>query len=223
LNLAPNEPRYQIDASDFRCRACEAEVPCEAVYYSAVHFGGEAFERRNYCATCWAARDTSEPGGGAFAFWRTRRPPLPAEGPRKVRFDAAVIHQFFIRLGEGLPGPSGASPPTAAPAGEPALAAAEAKEREDLRFVLALLLIRKKILEFSSSREEEGVEWLRLETRVPKTRRAGPAEAGEDAVPPADDAAPPAPAVHWVKSPRLTDAELERVKLKIGELLQLEL
>lgn len=119
----------------------------------------------------------------------------------------------------------------AAPAGDapPPLPAAEAKEREDLRFVLALLLIRKKVLDFASSREEGGVEWLKLETRIPKARvrpsdtapSGGPAEAGEGEAP--QEPPPLQPATHWVKSPHLTDAELERVKLKIGELLQVEL
>jgi hypothetical protein len=230
MSVAFNEPRYQIEVSNFRCRGCETEIPCEAAYYSAVHFEGETFERRNYCASCWTAGDPAGPASvGVFAFWRSRRPPLPSDKPRKVRFDSALIHQFFLRLGAGLPRPSGipvvsATPGAAEGAGGDApapLPAAEAKEREDLRFVLALLLIRKKVLDFASSREDGGVEWLKLETRIPKARRGGPAEAGEGEAP--EEAPPAEPAVHWVKSPQLTDAELERVKLKIGELLQVEL
>jgi len=238
MSVAFNEPRYQIEVSDFRCRGCEAEIPCEAAYYSAIHFGGETFERRNYCMTCWAGRPAcwaGDPAGpaasGVFAFWRSRRPPLPSDKPRKVRFDSIVIHEFFLRLGAGLPGPAGI--PASAPAGAegggdapPPLPAAEAKEREDLRFVLALLLIRKKVLDFASSREDGGVEWLKLETRIPKARVAprDTAPGGSPAEPTAPREAPPVkPATHWVKSPHLTDAELERVKLKIGELLQVEL
>jgi hypothetical protein len=226
VNVAFNEPRYQIDASDFRCRACEVEIPCEAAYYSAVHFEGETFQRRNYCARCWASGDPSAPPAGpAFAFWRTRRPPLPADKPRRARFDPALVHEFFLRLGAGLPGPRGSPSPAGGPGGTtggPEIGAAEIREREDLRFVLALLLIRKKVLELASSCEEDGVEWLKLATRVPKARRAGPADGAGEPPPPAEAPQPPAPAVHWVKSPRLSDAELERVKLKIGELLQVE-
>ena len=48
-----NEPKYKIDSPDFKCNACGGEVPCEALYYSAVFYEAEDFRRRNYCTSCW--------------------------------------------------------------------------------------------------------------------------------------------------------------------------
>ena len=203
MSLAFNEPRFDIEASDFRCRPCGAEVPCEGAYYSAILLEEGAFRRSNYCAACWKA---GPPAGEVFAFWRTRRPALPTDRPRKVRFDSAVILEFFRRL----------EPPPEQPAGteSPPLLLADPAERDELRFVLALLLVRKKVLDFRSSGMKDGAEWLQLELRgVPGTAAA-----------PADAPQTPAPRkTHWVRNPQLADAELDRVKGRIGELLQLEM
>jgi len=177
MTLAYNEPKYQIDAPDFRCQGCEMEIPCEASYFSAVFFEVEAFRRRNYCAACW------KPGiDGLFAFWRTRRPALPTDQPKRLRFDTVLVFEFFRRLGEE----SSAEGPTP-------------EEKDQLRFVLALLLVRKKVFLFGSSYQQNGGEVLKLSEKADPTR------------------------VHWVKNPELSDAQLERVKDRIGELLQMQL
>jgi hypothetical protein len=177
MTLAYNEPKYQIEAPDFRCQACEKEIACEASYFSAVFFLEEAFRRRNYCAACW------KPGtDGVFAFWRTRRPALPSDHPKRVRFDTALVLEFFRRLGDE---PSGEGP--------------SIEERDQLRFVLSLLLVRKKILNFGSSYQENGAEVLKM------AEKADPAR------------------IHWVKNPELSDSQLERVKDRIGELLQMQI
>ena len=201
MSLAFNEPRFDIEASDFRCRPCGAEVPCEGAYYSAILLEEGALRRSNYCAACWAA---GPPAGEVFAFWRTRRPALPTDKPRKVRFDPAVIFEFFRRL-EAPAGPPDAETET------PPRLLADSAERDELRFVLALLLVRKKVLDFRSSAMKDGAEWLQLELRgVP----GAAAEAPEPPLP---------PKTHWVRNPQLADSELERVKGRIGELLQLEM
>lgn len=177
MSLAFNEPKYQIQTSTFRCTGCEQEVVAGTTYYTAVVYQDEAFQRRDSCAACWRG-----PVEGVYAFWKTRRPAPAEPDSRKVRFDTALIFDFFRRLGDppGQEGPSEA-------------------EREELRFVLSLLLVRKKVLLFSSSYQEAGVETLKLTEKEDVSR------------------------VHWVKNPELTDAQLERVKDRIGELLQMQL
>jgi hypothetical protein len=177
MTLAYNEPKYQIEAPDFRCQGCEKEIACEASYFSAVSFEAEAFRRRNYCAACWKPEIE-----GVFAFWRTRRPALPTDRPKRIRLDTVLIFEFFRRLGDE---PSGEGP--------------TAEERDQIRFVLSLLLIRKKVLLFGSSYQENGGEVLKLTEKADATH------------------------VHWVKNPELNDAQLERVKDRIGELLQMQL
>lgn len=71
------------------------------------------------------------------------------------------------------------------------------RQKVQLRFVLALLLLRKKALNFESSAAEEGREWLRLSEKAEPER------------------------VYRVENPDLTDEELERVRDDIGELLQM--
>ena len=202
MTTAFNEPKYKIDAPDFRCQACGKEVPCESFYWSAVLFQAEAFQRQNYCADCWRARfpalagptrpsaqAQAAPDGGVFACWRTRRPPLPADTPRKMRFDAEFVLEFFRRLGDAEP-TEGA---TVSSSAEPSRS-----EKEELRFVLALLLVRKKALNFLSSQDREGAEHLKMcEKREPGR-------------------------VYWVRNPNLSDAKLEKVRDRIGELLQMQ-
>jgi len=192
---------YEIEVSDFKCNECDHEVPCDTAYFSAVSFQDAAFLRENYCEACWKPQ-----ADRVFAFWRTRRPPLPSEKPKKVRFDTALIFEFFRRLNGTASSPSSAeatlaSSEAALGVGEDAGVTVESPgggEREELRFVLALLLVRKKALQFVNSYRIDGRECLKL---VEKEGQA----------------------VHWVNHPDLDDAQLERVKGKLGELLQMQL
>ena len=192
----------------------------------------------------------TRPWSDVFASWRTRRPAAPSEGPKKVRFDPQLALEFFLRLGEEPhdgPGdvafsvdrsdvePPAEEPPdpderadasgpgggtdggrgdgrddAADPAGDPATestaepdgeldTASPASERDQVRFFLALLLVRKKVLKFTSSLNRGGREWLLL----------------------ADRETPPR--VHEVLNPGLTDDQIERVKDRLGELLQMHI
>ncbi|MBI4604024.1 MAG: hypothetical protein HY721_18870 [Planctomycetes bacterium] len=182
MTLAPGEPKYSIDAPDFRCQACSKEIPCETAYLSAVSYEAEGFRRRSYCVACWKPDDP-----GVFAFWRARRPPLPADKPKRARLDTVLLLDFFRRLGAEA-GPEGPAP----------------EEREELSFVISLLLVRKKVLRFENAYPREGVEWLKLVEKPPPEASGPPRE-------------------HWVKNPEMSDAQLERVKVRIGELLQMQL
>ena len=117
-----------------------------------------------------------------FASWRARRPPLASDQPRRLRFDTDVVLEFFRRLGEEAAG--------AGPAPE---------DREEVQFVLALLLIRKKVLNFISSLNRDGREVLKLSEKKEPGR------------------------VHWVPNPNLNDSQLEKMKDRIGELLQMQI
>ncbi|HZN60224.1 MAG TPA: hypothetical protein VFD71_19280 [Planctomycetota bacterium] len=181
MTLAYNEPKYQIESSNFHCSSCEKEIPREGRFYSAVVLVDEAFQRRNYCEPCWKP-DPAQ----VFAYWKSRRPPAGKEGPTKVRFDTTLVFEFFRKLGEASNGEGPAE-----------------GERVEVRFVLALLLVRKKVLIFENSYQVDGAECLKL------------IERGEPG------AAEPRP-VHWVKNPQLADSELERVKDRIGELLLMQ-
>ena len=99
---------------------------------------------------------------------------------------------------EGEP-PGGSGTPPEGPETGPAPARRSPSEGRDLRFVLALLLIRKKVLNFESSGVDNGREWLKL------TEKSEPER------------------VYWVENPDLSDQELERVRDDLGELLQMKI
>ena len=246
-----SETKYAIATSDFRCLACADEVACEALYYSAVIFEDGAFQRRNYCVGCWkrnlspklGEKDTKN-SFDAFASWRSRRPAAPSERQKKIRFDPQLGLEFFLRLGEktifqeaALDASSDAAPDVAdsgmiqqaapdggaseaggADAGEPVVEERDnrepvvreidssrvrafpgAQERDQLRFFLSLLLVRKKALKFKSSIDRGGQEFLLL----------------------ADRETPPR--VHEVLNPGLSDDQLEGLKDRLGELLQMQI
>ena len=91
----------------------------------------EGYQRRDYCLNCPEPTDPSIVGS-----WKTRRP-LPAAKKTQV-FDREAIFQLFTTLED-----------------------AEAPERIQLRFVLALLLWRKKVLKFVNTETRENREtWL---------------------------------------------------------------
>ena len=71
-------------------------------------------------------------------------------------------------------------------------------QRRNLRFVLALLLVRKKSLVFGSSASRDGREWFQVTEKAEPERR------------------------YWVENPALSEPELERVRDDIGELLQMQ-
>ena len=184
----------------------------------------------------------------AFASWRTRRPAAPSERPKKVRFDPQLGLEFFLRLGQEPPGalevddesddldsraiqqtapddgasdegrtddgelaaetelterdgadPDSADPDARADGSSRARAFPGNDERDQLRFFLSLLLVRKKALKFKSSIDRGGQEFLLLVDRETP------------------------PHVHEVLNPGLSEGQLERLKDRLGELLQMQI
>lgn len=143
--------------------------------------------------------------GEPFAFWRARRPPEPDAQPKKMRFDVEMVFAFFRNLArggarqEGEESPSGVGGQEGRPLREGATTQLHGREAGDIRFVFALLLIRKKVLELVSTAEKDGREWLKIRERKDPDR------------------------TYWVANPNLDQTQLERVKDRIGELLHMQL
>ncbi len=187
MAVAINEAKYTIEPSDFRCASCQAEIAVETSFFSAIFFEEESFRRRSFCLECW--KNPPPSAEGAYAIWRSRRP-APQVAQKKLQFDPGLILEFFRRLGKEAMEESGTQDsPKTEPGGE----------KVRLRLVLALLLIRRKVLIFESSALRDGREWLKL------SEKADPNQ------------------LHYVENPPLSDGQLEAVKVSLGELLQMDL
>ncbi len=111
-----------------RCSVCGAEVPPGGKLMAALRDSpGDGFERIDVCDACWPAFDR----GGLLAFWQAA---VRAPGAKPKRFvDDAVLCDLFERLAD---------------APEPA--------KVNFRFVLGLILMRKRLLAYEASREDAG-------------------------------------------------------------------
>ena len=111
-----------------RCAISGRDIKPGEVFHTALFEQGEAFERRDYAAECWTG-----PPEGAFCAFRTRLAEKPSR--KSLLVDDDVLMQFFLRLAD----------------------AGDAGKR-NFRFVLALILMRKRLLKYERTRREETTE-----------------------------------------------------------------
>ena len=122
---------YNITKTTGRCTACEKEMaPGEefvATVRDAPAEADEQFLRRDVCLACWAAAGAdAKDGPDVLGTWRGR---VPAPKEKKKTFvDDELLMSFFERL-------DGAEEPA----------------RQAFRFVLALILMRKRLLVYDRS------------------------------------------------------------------------
>jgi hypothetical protein len=97
-------------------------------YFGALVETEEGLERRDFSVAFWEAQKPE-----VFCFWRTKLP--HPEEKKKVFVDDEMLMAFFERLTDET---------------EP--------ERLNFRFVLALILMRKRRLKYEATKEEAGQE-----------------------------------------------------------------
>lgn len=113
---------YQISRLTGRCSSCGKELTPGTDFVASIlpGTGEEEFSRQDHCPPCWESR-AKDAGPAVLAEWRSRVP--QKEEKKKLFVDDEVLIQFFNRLqSEDDPG------------------------RRSFRFVLALVLMRKKLL-----------------------------------------------------------------------------
>ena len=123
---------YQIQPNTRHCTVTGRELRPGEKFYSVLLQEGGKLVRQDYAAEAWQG-----PPDGAFSFWSGRVP--AAEQGRKLRIDDDLLADCFQRL-EGQ--------------SEPA--------QVNFRYVVALLLMRRKRFKFEEARAEGGQEVLRL-------------------------------------------------------------
>lgn len=134
-------------------------------YYAVLFEDGDSFRRADYAPDVWTG-----PPQDAFCFFKTR---VPNRGPKKKRLlvDDDLLVNFFQRLEDES---------------EPL--------RQHFRFVLALILMRKRILRYEQTIHDAGAEFWQM--RLVKEQ-----------------------ALYRVLNPQLTDQEIEAVSRQLGAIL----
>lgn len=155
---------YQITASTRRCAATGRDLKPGEKVYTVLLDRDGKFVRQDYAGEAWTGMPAD-----AFSFWVGRV--TSTDEARKPRIDDELLMDCFRRL-EGQYEP----------------------ERVHFRYVVALLLMRRKRLKFEEAGVEQGQEVLRL--RDVRGRQT-----------------------HEVVNPRLTDAQMTAVQDEVFKVL----
>ena len=123
---------YEIQANTRRCAATGRGLRPGERVYTVLVEQDGRFVRQDYSSEGWSGSPE-----GAFSFWTGTVPPL--DGPRRPRFDDDLLLDCFNRL-EGQTEP----------------------DRVNFRYILALLLMRRKRLKFEEAKVagEQETLWL---------------------------------------------------------------
>jgi hypothetical protein len=159
---------WEINKPLGQCYGTERKIESGEEYFAALVETAEGLQRRDFCADYWESQKPD-----VFCYWKTR---LPEPGQKKQLFvDDQMLMAFFERLEKET---------------EP--------EKINFRFVLALILMRKRILKYDDTRTEDGHEIWRL-------RIVGEKQIVE------------------VINPHLDEEQIEQLSSQIGEILQTDL
>ena len=137
-------------------------------YFAALVETAEGIKRRDFCAEFW---QQSPPE--VYCFWKSKMP-LPNQ-KKKLFIDDDMLMAFFERLGTET---------------DP--------DKINFRFVLTLVLMRKRKLKYDNSRSEDGKEIWQL--KVAAQQRSVE-----------------------VVNPNLTEDKIEELSSQLGQILQVEL
>lgn len=113
---------WEVSRASGHCLDCGREFAEKDDFFASLVEKGELFERIDRCIECWPK--VKDQG---LIFWKTRVPPRQ-ESRKKVFVDDIVLVDFFRRLAE---------------AREP--------QRQRFRFVLTLVMMRKRLLKYVRS------------------------------------------------------------------------
>ena len=122
---------YQIQLHTRQCAVTGRELKPGERYYAALSEENGQLVRRDYSAEAWQG-----PPEGAFGFWTGRVPPTDERS--KPRFDDDLLDECFMRL-EGQTDPS----------------------RVNFRYVVALLLVRRRRFKMESGENDDGTMTVR--------------------------------------------------------------
>ena len=159
---------YEVARSGGTCFQTGRTFEEDESFFSVVVETPEGFERRDFAVDAWTG-----PPEDAICHFKTQMP--RKEAPKKTFVDDTVLMTFFDRLKDAT---------------EPA--------KQRFRFVLALILLRKRLLRYENSRREgEGEVWI--------MRRVGD------------------PSRHEIYNPGLSEDEIGEITSQLGSVLHADL
>jgi len=159
---------WEINKPLGQCCGTGRKIDYGEEYFGALVETGEGLQRRDFCADYW---ESEKPN--VFCYWRSK---LPHPDQKKQIFvDDEMLMAFFERLENETE-----------------------QEKVNFRFVLALILMRKRRLKYDATRVENGKEIWRL-------RIVGEKEIIE------------------VINPHLDEEQVEQLSSQIGQILQTDL
>ena len=120
---------YDVSRPHGKCALCDKPISPDHKYMAALRETPAGFERLDVCLDCWGGFGRENVVG----FWRTTMP--HAEQKKKLFVDDEVLCELFERL-----------------------ASATDAGKLNFRFVLGLILMRKRMLVYESSRKEGQAE-----------------------------------------------------------------
>ena len=173
---------YNISKTARECCSCQEPLAPGQPIVATICESAEEFERKDYCPDCWEAGRAAAGGQGGqdgraaepIAVWRTR---VPTPKQKKRLFvDDELLVNFFERL-DGTEEPA----------------------RIHFRFVLALVLMRKKLLVYDrSDKDADGTEVWTMHLKGDRQ-------------------------VHKVVNPQMDEDKIAEVSGKLSEILEGEL
>jgi hypothetical protein len=165
---------YEVGKPQGKCAVCAEVIPADEKFMAVLRETPTGFERVDCMLACWEKLDRQN----VVAFWKTTMP-KPDATKRKLFVDDEVLCSLFERLAE---------------VAEPA--------KLSFRFVLGLILMRKRLLVYEGSRKEgEGASRREIWSMRFKGR--------EDAM--------------ELLNPQLTEEQVGEVSRQMGEILNEEL
>ena len=123
---------WEIEKPLGQCYGSGRKIEYSEEYFAALVETNQGLQRRDFCAEYWQEQKPE-----VFCYWKTK---LPHPDQKKQIFvDDEMLMAFFERLAEE-----------------------SEQEKVNFRFVLALILMRKRRLKYDSSKIVEGKEIWRL-------------------------------------------------------------
>ena len=160
---------WEIDKPLGRCCGSGEEIGYGEEYFAALVETEQGLQRRDFCADYWHKEKPD-----VFCYWKTKRP-CPDE-KKRIFVDDEMLMTFFERLAEETE-----------------------QEKINFRFVLTLILMRKRRLKYDLSKTENDREIWRL-------RVVGVDKQFVEVI-----------------NPHLDEEQIEQLSSQIGQILQVSL